>query len=83
MKNCPKCEGPVALRCYDLTEHDYPALCPHPCHHAAKAVVEAAEAVYGEIDGLPPNRARDLYEERRLKLGSALAALAEALEQSE
>lgn len=75
MKNCPKCEGPVALRGrVPINVPGFATLaeeCPHPCHQAAQAVVEAAERwnvhrfeVRGELETLT----------------DALAALAEALE---
>lgn len=61
MKPCPRCGGGVALRGYPerfvrsspldrdpLSQIPYTHSCPHPCHAAAQAVVEAAVNLYGD-----------------------------------
>lgn len=63
MKNCPRCQEPVALRGRaPINVPGFATLaeeCPHPCHAAAQRVVEAAERwnvhrfeVRGELETL-------------------------------
>lgn len=76
MNNCPKCEGPVALRGCEWNNQMVSEThwCSHPCHKAAQAVVEAAEVLHRHKPGD--------WLEAETELWGALAALAAALEQS-
>lgn len=90
MKNCPKCGGPVALcgqvfNYGDQGEVFDPEPCLHPSHAAAQAVVEAAESLErmaGHRVGCPGGSGGPCSCPKG-DMGAALAALAEALEQSE